>query len=459
MQMVVSRIARPLAWLAPLTLVAVRLWLGPYTADDAYITFRYSENLASGAGFTYNPPERVLGTTAPLIALLLVIPAHLQLDPGWTMLLVSIAGDMMTLLCGVTLLQRAGWRVAAILYAIAVAMWPGLLIYSVSGLETSLYVGLCALACLRVDEARPKAAGVALGLAILCRPDGLLLAAALVAVSWRRDREQAWRLIAALVIVVTPWIIFSSIYFSSPIPSSVTSKVESRVTVPDSLNAFRLRLFSGPYLALAPFVAIGAAALVGARAIFPWIGMWWVAYALVFILTGAFGPYPWYYVPLLPPYFAALGAGVERVIRPAPPHARRYVSAIAATLTALALGARLVPLARTLETWHQEREALYRRVAQTYLKDSACTVAATEIGALGYFYQGRILDLVGLVTPRVTQGPLIESIRAEEPCWLITYSDLIGAALIQNPDFTRTYALVARERVSERRELLLFRRR
>jgi len=36
--------------------------------DDAYITFRYAQNLAAGLGFVYNAGERVLGTTTPLCA-------------------------------------------------------------------------------------------------------------------------------------------------------------------------------------------------------------------------------------------------------------------------------------------------------------------------------------------------------------------------------------------------------
>ncbi|NUP90266.1 MAG: hypothetical protein HUU25_10650, partial [Candidatus Sumerlaeia bacterium] len=39
--------------------------------DDAYITFRYAENLLAGLGFVYNAGERVLGTTTPLYTLLL----------------------------------------------------------------------------------------------------------------------------------------------------------------------------------------------------------------------------------------------------------------------------------------------------------------------------------------------------------------------------------------------------
>src|SRR6202022_2682648 len=51
--------------------VLVRLLTGPHAIDDAYITFRYARNLAEGLGLVYNPGEWVLGTTAPLWAILL----------------------------------------------------------------------------------------------------------------------------------------------------------------------------------------------------------------------------------------------------------------------------------------------------------------------------------------------------------------------------------------------------
>src|SRR3989337_1683613 len=44
---------------------------GPRTIDDAYITFRYAQNLIAGEGLVYNPGEAVLGTTTPVYAVLL----------------------------------------------------------------------------------------------------------------------------------------------------------------------------------------------------------------------------------------------------------------------------------------------------------------------------------------------------------------------------------------------------
>ena len=42
--------------------VATRLayhWLTGFTADDAFITFRYAENIAFGKGFVYIDGERI----------------------------------------------------------------------------------------------------------------------------------------------------------------------------------------------------------------------------------------------------------------------------------------------------------------------------------------------------------------------------------------------------------------
>ena len=65
-------------------LAATALLLGialrPLAVDDAFITYRYAHNLATGNGFTYNVGQPVLSTTAPLYALLLVAGSLLWPD-------------------------------------------------------------------------------------------------------------------------------------------------------------------------------------------------------------------------------------------------------------------------------------------------------------------------------------------------------------------------------------------
>src|SRR5437870_9145345 len=68
-----------MAWvagvLAALGTLAGFLWLtlacSPFVIDDAFISFRYAENLVRGYGLVYNPGERVEGYTNFLWVLLI----------------------------------------------------------------------------------------------------------------------------------------------------------------------------------------------------------------------------------------------------------------------------------------------------------------------------------------------------------------------------------------------------
>jgi len=61
------------AALAVLTLSNLQL------VDDAYISFRYAHNLASGQGLVFNPGEYVEGYTNLLWTLLMVVPELLNI--------------------------------------------------------------------------------------------------------------------------------------------------------------------------------------------------------------------------------------------------------------------------------------------------------------------------------------------------------------------------------------------
>ena len=78
---------RPGAWLLVVpgvVALAARLVTTPHPIDDAYITFRYARNLAEGLGLVYNPGEWVLGTTAPLWAVVLAVGYRLgAVDVAW----------------------------------------------------------------------------------------------------------------------------------------------------------------------------------------------------------------------------------------------------------------------------------------------------------------------------------------------------------------------------------------
>jgi hypothetical protein len=453
--------ARPrlLLFLVCAVAVAVRCLVGPYIADDAYITFRYSENLAAGRGFTYNPPDRVQGTTAPLAALALAPAARLHADPGWTMLAVSSIADVVTIVSGATLLARAGWPVSAALFAVAFALWPGVLRYSVSGLETSLYVALIVSSFLLADLGRGTATGITLALASLCRPDGALAAAVIIPFMWWRRPKDAYAAAAACALLLLPWAVFALAYFHTIVPASVAAKAHTRLPASESLHALLLQFSGGIYTPLTAIAAVGAWSLARrGRPVLAAIGVWWVLYAAIFVATGAFGPYPWYFVPLLPAYLGCIAAAVEQVLRLA------FRGAVTVRVTAgfvglagIALATRVPSTRATLDSWFTGREYLYREVATTVLMRQDCTLAATEIGALGYFYRGRVLDLVGLVSPEVTRQSLKAIFAAQQPCWVVSYDTHLPPQWTSG-EISAPYRVVFRRRVAPGRELLVFAR-
>src|SRR5512139_1123733 len=63
-----TRIIFPIGYVLIVS-VGIFLLFSGWVYDDPFITYRYADNLAHGAGFVYNPGERVLSTTTPLFAL------------------------------------------------------------------------------------------------------------------------------------------------------------------------------------------------------------------------------------------------------------------------------------------------------------------------------------------------------------------------------------------------------
>lgn len=80
-------------------------WALRFTQDDAYITLRFSRNLAEGTGLVFNAGERVEGYTNFLWTWFLALPHHFGGDPVLWSDIASIAAGVVTAL--VTLRLRA----------------------------------------------------------------------------------------------------------------------------------------------------------------------------------------------------------------------------------------------------------------------------------------------------------------------------------------------------------------
>ena len=172
---------------AIVVLVLHQARLQPWTLDDAYITYRYADNVVAGDGPVFNPGERVEGYTSPLWLALLAGAHALGAD-------LDHAAKALGALCtaaAFALVARArapGITPAVATVTLLLAGTTGVLSrWALSGMETALVVLVTLVALLlhlHERAGRPGLApltGLACAVAVLARPDaGLLFVGLLV---------------------------------------------------------------------------------------------------------------------------------------------------------------------------------------------------------------------------------------------------------------------------------------
>jgi hypothetical protein len=165
-----------------------------YLCDDAFISYRYAENLLAGRGLVFNPGERVDGYSSILWILLSALGMALGLDPvGWS----RLAGTVCWLLC-----VPSTWQLARRLGLSPPFRWlacvavacsaPGLL-WAWSGLETAAAALACTQGLAWLLAARYGRSSWAFGIAFLLRPDAAVWwMAGSASLLWRRPSRRSW---------------------------------------------------------------------------------------------------------------------------------------------------------------------------------------------------------------------------------------------------------------------------
>lgn len=477
----------PPAALAGLALLA-RLGVGPLTVDDAYITFRYARNLVEGAGFVYNPGERVLGTTTPLWTLLLAgLHCVTGLDLPELALRLSALADALTTLVLFGLGRRLGLgRLWSALLAGLFALNPLSIAFATGGMESSLFVLLLVGAAAADATGRPAGAGLLAALATLARPEGALMGALVLGRHLAARHLPPRRALLAYLAPLLPWVGFATGWFGSPIPQSAAAKAATYQVHPlDNALALLLQLglpglspvqlqHASPPIGRGVAFGIGLALLLLALALaprgLPWLRRRPELWALVafapllaagYALAGLKGVrlFHWYVVPFVPFYLVGLVA----LLRATTTRAPRPLAALAASLLAawllfgLNLGrephrAALAPLGAS--TVREDAYAAAGRYLAPRL-GAQTVVALPEIGAFGYVSRARILDTVGLVSPEAVRFyPLPPGLRSDNavppelvrqlrPDYLVGLDLFLPEPLLAADWFQRQYRLIA----------------
>ncbi|MCB9727857.1 MAG: hypothetical protein H6746_05135 [Deltaproteobacteria bacterium] len=234
-----ARPPRALAWLLWCGVLALAL-SRRFVLDDAFISFRYAQNLAEGHGLVWNLGERVEGYTNFLWTLLMTPAFWLGIDPvPWSQLLglLSFAG---ALAATVAATRRLLGPWPALVALLLLGTFPTFSAYATSGLETAMetcWLATAAALALGARDGsgplRAAAISLTLALAVLTRLDATLIGVvvglgALTQVlrlpPGRRPASLAALLLPALALLGA-WMAWKWSYYGALLPNTFYAKV------------------------------------------------------------------------------------------------------------------------------------------------------------------------------------------------------------------------------------------
>jgi hypothetical protein len=449
--------------------------------DDAFITYRYAQNLAAGNGLVFNPGARVFGCTEPLLAVALAGAHRLTgvaiptLGTVWTAVVLWGLGCVLLWRLEGPGSNSLGPSLAAIAVTTSSFLWAQQGYAALAGL---LLLSVAAL----LPAKRPLVAGVLAAIAVGLRPDNALGLVLLGAMRGRGNRSWFIRYGATAIGGVGVLVLLAYRWFGTSLPETLGTKRDAAEAFARMASRSGLGFWPAAQDAFArhfglPLWAVAAAALVGwlALAVAPrrtlGLGAFWACFALS--LAAAYpllrvGFWPWYASIPVAAGLAGLGAlaGGSIVELTGVTRSRRWV---AGCLLAFAL-LPTVPIQRASWTqWrHSEQRggrALVYRELGTWLRvntSAEARVAALEVGALAYWSERPVIDLMGLVSretrPFLASEDLFGAIRDLRPELVVVLAKGRLADLPGRTWFASDYALAARFAASTAHETHLYAR-
>jgi hypothetical protein len=377
----------PAAALAFLLLGAAHIHALRFTYDDAYISYRYAANLASGHGLVYNPGENVEGYSNFLWTMLLGAIIKGGGDPERWSLVIGALSALGVL--GFVMLVARKRRVSPALAGLLVASSTAWAAWGTGGLETAAYslavtcgVLLLALAFRPTPGARPPlrvvdrvhtdpqsleafwASATAFGLASLLRADGVIptaCAAACLAIQVLRRRLPLPRLVAwsaMVALFVVPHGVFRWTTYGHLLPHTAIVKGTGLERIGAGLRYLEHAFLDlHLYLLVLPMVAVLALRLPGSiprgdRAL---AGTILIGAALYIVSTGGdFMPVYRFVAPWIPLIAYLGGAAIVAIDRRAAGTSHHGLVRTALAVLVLAyVGLNLYGTWRQQEPWTQ----------------------------------------------------------------------------------------------------------
>jgi hypothetical protein len=411
------------ALLVSLTAVMYRARYRHNTIDDAYISFQYAKNWASGHGLVFNPGERVEGYSNFLwVALLTPLWPLSGHDPDTF----AAAAFLLSLACALGSLvlvariaiQEFATRVGFLLALLLVAFDDAWLCYAVFSLETHLVV-LCTLVALGASVLSFRhwrsVLGVSFALLAMTRLDGLLFALCFFAVEGARlfrldarRRAEEWRGLAQIALCFAlPFSLYFLArywYYGVLLPNTFYLKVgDTLAALPRGLEYARTFLserYGVPLLAL-----VGLFAWRRRRWV-PWLFLHVLLhFAYVIYVGGDFYSGHRFLLALTPSLALLTAAGFEACLERWPGLALRIATPVLALSACLLLRLGTLvdgPSVAEIRVWNDavDNNVRYARWLKRVARPNASLVLG-DIGGAGFFADLKVHDVYGVVDAQV----------------------------------------------------------
>jgi hypothetical protein len=416
--------------------------------DDSYISLTFARNLAEHAKLSFDGETWSTGATSPFHVAVLALVLKAGAEPVFADVAVSVAGHVL-LAASVYLL---GWalfrsRLAGLLGAFAIAFTSYAAVDAGNGLETSLFLALVSLSMatyiLNRGPLGRAFTGLLIGLSVLTRPEGGFLLLAIVVFRWiDREKGEPLRLYlrdAALLslpaVVAVASLSLYSLSVNDSLGGTATAKLrffqEAEQPFRDRVGiaADNLGYFIGPLL---PLIALAVAA--PRRKEFAMFALFWAPvlalYAVLF--PGGMLHYFFRYQHPVMPFIAVMAGGGAAALLVYAWRSNLVVKA----LVVAGIGLAIVPMWEQYDRWRGiyeqastetlvDLEAMARDLNTIVRPDQV--LATHDIGAVGYYAEYHVLDLVGLVNPDVIPfhkkrevAKYVDSVR---PDYLLTFPE------------------------------------
>ncbi len=320
---------RDLIWLAVAVVfgIAIGYRFNRYAIDDPFITYRVARNIADAKGWVYNPGEKINAVTSPFSTATLAA-IHRITGAGFRQIGASLT--MFGLFLGAIFLGKLlnddeiypGGYLAGML----VMVHPKLL--QSMGLETGLLVAACSAGLYFYSRGKMTLGGALFGLAVMVRMDAAILGFLALGHYLIKERKPPpLASILAPVLVVTPWFIFSYLYFGQLLPHTLSVKISQSSAGGHWGNEWMflfalyktIKNFLWPpdLTGLIIAVCVGTGFYWSIRNRKPWpilIFLWALLHLLAYGVVLKVPPYTWYFAPLHVMGAVVLGIGAGRAV-------------------------------------------------------------------------------------------------------------------------------------------------